>query len=69
MALVQSGRKSTVDALKLIEILSENEEDYSVWQSLSSALDKMLILTSNTEYHDLFKQFGQKVLAKILFKI
>ena len=53
-ALVQAGQTSTVDALILLEAFA-NEDQYTVWNRVCSALAKLSQLLAYTPHHDLIK--------------
>lgn len=56
-ALVQAGRASTAEFLKLIDSY-RNETNYTVWSSISQALFKLQILLSHTNLIEQFNQFS-----------
>ncbi len=62
-AMVQSGRSSTVDILKLMDAFS-NEDNYTVWNSINACLGKLDILLSHTELQSLFRAYGRQLFAK-----
>lgn len=53
-ALVQAGHYSTVDVLSLLEAFA-NEDQYTVWNRVCSALGKLSQLMAYTEHHELLK--------------
>ena len=53
-ALVQAGHSSTVEALTLLEAFA-NEDQYTVWNRVCSALSKLSHLLAYTEHHELLK--------------
>lgn len=63
-ALVQAGRASTVDVLKLMKSFV-NEDDYTVWASVDYALERLDILLTNTNDQQLLHAFGRELLQKI----
>ncbi|RWS02375.1 Puromycin-sensitive aminopeptidase-like protein [Dinothrombium tinctorium] len=67
-ALVQAGKVSTVEILKLLEA-SADEDNYPVWNSISSCTRELDILLSNTDYHDAFQTFCRKLFSKIHSKL
>lgn len=56
-ALVQAGRAPTVDVLKLIEAY-RNENNYTVWTSITISLSKLQILLSHTKLVAQFNAYG-----------
>lgn len=67
-ALVQSGHKSTVDILRLMEAYVE-EDNYTVWNSLNSCLGKLNQLLSHTDLQPLLHVYGRRLLARIFSKL
>jgi len=69
-ALVQAGFSSTDDVLRLMLAMTD-EDNYSVWSSMSNVLGKLAILLSNVEgeTEQLFKQYNQVLLKKISAKL
>lgn len=69
-ALVQAGLSSTEDVLRLMLAMTD-EDDYSVWSSMSNVIGKLAMLLSNVEgeTEELFKQYNQVLLKKILAKL
>jgi len=63
-AMVQAGRSSTVDALKLMDAFA-NEDNYTVWNSINTCLGKLNTLLSHTEYQSLFHAFGRQMFGKV----
>lgn len=53
-ALVQAGHYSTVEVLSLLEAFA-NEDQYTVWNRVCSALSKLSQLLAYTEHHELLK--------------
>ena len=53
-ALVQAGQSSSVEALTLLEAFA-NEDQYTVWNRVCSALGKLSQLLSYTPHHELMK--------------
>lgn len=53
-ALVQAGHSSTVEVLTLLEAFA-NEDQYTVWNRVCSALSKLSQLLAYTEHHELLK--------------
>ncbi|XP_075533942.1 puromycin-sensitive aminopeptidase isoform X1 [Dermacentor variabilis] len=67
-ALVQSGHKSTVDMLRLMEAYVE-EDNYTVWNSINSCLGKLNQLLSHTDIQPLLHLYGRRLLASIFSKL
>ena len=63
-ALVQSGRASTVEMLKLMDAFI-NEDSYTVWNSINACLAKLNTLLSHTDLLPLFHEYGRRLLSKI----
>lgn len=56
-ALVQAGRSSTRDVLKLIDAY-RNETNYTVWSSITNSLIKLQTLLSHTTVDQQFNEYG-----------
>lgn len=69
-ALVQAGLSSTDDVLRLMLAMTD-EDNYSVWSTMSNVLGKLAILLSNVEgeTEQLFKQYNRTLLKKISSKL
>lgn len=69
-ALVQAGLSSTDEVLHLMLAMTD-EDNYSVWSSMSNVLGKLAILLSNVEgeTEQLFKQYNRVLLKKISTKL
>ncbi|XP_055608301.1 puromycin-sensitive aminopeptidase [Uranotaenia lowii] len=67
-ALVQAGRSSTVDALKVMDAC-RNECDYTVWSSISNFLSKLQLLLSNTDMEQHLNQYGVRLYQPIAEKL
>ena len=63
-ALVQSGRTSTVEMLKLMDA-SINEDNYTVWNNINGCVGKLNLLLSHTEFQPLFHEYGRRLYSKI----
>lgn len=63
-ALVQAGRASTTDVLKLMKAFV-NEDDFTVWAAVDNAFHRLDILLSNTIDQKLLHAFGRELLQKI----
>lgn len=67
--IVQSGRKSTVDFLKLLKEF-KNENEYIVWSSIINNLRKINnILSNESDINSKFKKFGRNCLSQIHSKL
>ena len=64
LALVQSGRASTVDMLELMEASLE-EDSYTVWNTINACLAKLNTLLSDTDLLLHFHDYGRRLLSKI----
>ena len=60
-ALAEAGRNSTVQFLKLLDAF-KNEDNFSVWKSISSSLVRLSQLLSNTDFQDKFHAWGRRLL-------
>jgi puromycin-sensitive aminopeptidase len=67
-ALVQAGQTSTVEILRLLQAYVD-EDNYSVWASVSNIMGKLNVLFGNTDSHDAFKAFGRRLFARIEEKV
>ncbi|XP_065074613.1 puromycin-sensitive aminopeptidase [Ochlerotatus camptorhynchus] len=67
-ALVQAGRSSTVDALKVMDACY-NEPDYTVWSSISNFLSKLQLLLANTPVEEQFNQYGTRLYRTVADKL
>lgn len=63
-ALVQAGRASTVDGLKLMKSFM-NEDDYTVWASVDCAFERLNTLLTNTDDQHILHTFGRELLQNI----
>lgn len=63
-ALVQAGQTQTVDALKLIDAY-RNENNYTVWSSISSCLVKLQLLVSHTDFEEAFQSYACRLYEPI----
>ncbi|XP_008208455.1 puromycin-sensitive aminopeptidase isoform X2 [Nasonia vitripennis] len=67
--IVQSGRKSTAEYLKLLKEF-ENEREYIVWSSILNNLRKINnILSNESNINSKFKKFGRIFLSQIHSKL
>jgi puromycin-sensitive aminopeptidase len=67
-ALVQSGQSSTTNVLKLLEAF-RNEDNYTVWSSISNVMSKLNLLLQYTDYHEQFKSYGRQLFGLIEEKL
>lgn len=63
-AMVEAGRVSTVDFLKLLSCF-ENEDEFQNWSAICDCLKKLNKLLSHTDYQDAFHAYGRKLLSKV----
>ncbi|XP_054285541.1 puromycin-sensitive aminopeptidase-like [Macrosteles quadrilineatus] len=63
-ALVQAGQTQSVEALKLMEAMDQ-EDNYTVWCTIANCLGKLQVLLSNTDFEDKFKLYGLGLLKNI----
>ncbi|XP_053689558.1 puromycin-sensitive aminopeptidase [Sabethes cyaneus] len=63
-ALVQAGRSSTVDALKVMDAC-RNEHDYTVWSSITNFLSKLQLLLAHDPVEEQLKQYGIRLYLPI----
>lgn len=63
-ALVQNGSSSTVDSLKLIDAY-RNENNYTVWSSITSSMSKLKNILSHTDLIDKFNAYGKQLFGPI----
>lgn len=67
-ALVQNGSAPTVDFLKLIDVY-RNENNYTVWSSITDSLVKLQLLLAHTDSAAKFNAYGRKLYAPIQEKL
>ncbi|XP_021928261.1 puromycin-sensitive aminopeptidase isoform X3 [Zootermopsis nevadensis] len=67
-AMVQAGHTPTVEVLKLMEAFSD-EDNFTVWCSINNCLSKLSILLSHTEYEDLFKAYGRRLMQGVAARL
>jgi hypothetical protein len=65
---VQAGRTPTVEVLKLLEAFT-NEENYTVWSAINNCLSKLSSLLSCTDYEDLFKAYGRRLMQEVYSRV
>ncbi|PSN57011.1 Puromycin-sensitive aminopeptidase [Blattella germanica] len=63
-AMVQAGHTPTVEVLKLMEAFT-NEDNFTVWSSISNCLSKLYILLCHTDYEDLFHAYGRRLMQGV----
>lgn len=63
-ALIQAGKVSTVEALKLLDAY-RNEDNYTVWQAICTNLAKLQLLLSHTDFGNKFDSFCVSLLAPL----
>lgn len=63
-ALVQAGQQPTVEALKFIEAY-RNEDNYTVWSSISNCLMKLQSLISHTDLDAQFDSYAGRLFKPI----
>jgi puromycin-sensitive aminopeptidase len=67
-ALVQNGSCSTVDVLKLIDAY-RNEQNYTVWSSITNSLVKLQALLSHTDLTEKFNAFARNLYQPVQEKL
>uniref|UniRef100_A0A1Q3EWT3 Aminopeptidase n=1 Tax=Culex tarsalis TaxID=7177 RepID=A0A1Q3EWT3_CULTA len=67
-ALVQAGRSSTVDALKVMDAC-RGECDYTVWSSISNFLSKLQLLLANSPVEEQLNQYGVRLYRTVAEKL
>ncbi|XP_058178093.1 puromycin-sensitive aminopeptidase [Anopheles ziemanni] len=67
-ALVQAGKSSTVDALKVIEAY-RNESNYTVWASITNCLAKLQLLLAHTPVAEEFNAYGVRLYRPVAEKL
>ena len=69
-ALVQAGKASTVDALKLMDAFKDREESYVCWSAIVNCLVKLrLILSDSNFYESHFQPFTVDLMQNIVTSI
>ncbi|XP_075978540.1 puromycin-sensitive aminopeptidase [Anticarsia gemmatalis] len=63
-ALVQAGHTQTAESLKLMEAFS-NENNFTVWSSISNCMSKLSALFSHTPLDKPLKNYGRKLFSNI----
>jgi len=67
-ALVQAGKTSTVEILKLLESF-KNEDEYAVWSSISECLGQINLILSFTDFQPIYHTWGRRLLNPLYQKI
>lgn len=67
-ALIQAGKVSTIEALKLLDAY-RSEDNYTVWQAICTNLAKLQLLLSHTDFGDDFNTFCVRLLDPIASKL
>ena len=67
-ALVRAGKNSTVEVLRLLEAYKE-EEEYSVWSGISSALSQISLILDYTDFKESYNVWGRRLLAPLFAKV
>lgn len=67
-ALVQNGSNSTIESLKLIDAY-RNEDNFTVWSSISTSLSKLKNLLSHTDLIEKFNAFGRHIFTPLVEKL
>ncbi|XP_040158146.1 puromycin-sensitive aminopeptidase [Anopheles arabiensis] len=67
-ALVQAGKSATVDALKVIDAY-RNENNYTVWSSISNCLAKLQLLLAHTPAEKQFSEYGVRLYQPVAEKL
>jgi puromycin-sensitive aminopeptidase len=65
---VQAGHTPTVEVLKLLEAFT-NENNFTVWSAINNCLSKLSSLLSCTDYEDLFKAYGRRLLQGVYSRV
>jgi hypothetical protein len=65
---VQAGHTPTVEVLKLLEAFT-NEDNFTVWSAINNCLSKLSSLLSCTDYEDLFKAYGRRLMQGVYSRV
>ena len=69
-ALVQAGKASAVDALRLMDAFKDKEESYVCWSAILNCLVKLRIILADTKFYEThFQPFIVDLLSNIANKI
>ena len=61
----QAGVGSTVKVLKLMSAYPD-EKEFTVWETLVGNLSAISRLLANTDFHDKFKRFAEKIIDNVV---
>ncbi|RWS09721.1 Puromycin-sensitive aminopeptidase-like protein [Dinothrombium tinctorium] len=67
-AIVKSGKASTVQLLKFLEAFTD-EDNYSVWLSISDCLTELSTLLSHTDLNQVFNAYGRRLFSNVYERI
>lgn len=67
-ALVQAGKNSTVDVLRLLEAYKE-EDQYSVWSGIAPVLAEIGLVLDYTDFQDSYNVWGRRLLMPLFSKV
>ena len=67
-ALVQAGKNSTVEVLRLLEAYKE-EDQFSVWSGIASALGEIGLVLDYTDFQDAYNVWGRRLLMPLFSKV
>ncbi len=62
--MVQTGESSTVDVLRILDAFRD-EDNFTVWSSISSVMQKFSLLFAYTDFADTFKRYGRHLFSRI----
>ncbi|XP_071450915.1 puromycin-sensitive aminopeptidase [Hetaerina americana] len=68
-ALVQAGQTPTVEVLKLMEAFGAEEDNFTVWSSISNCLGKLGVLLSHTDFLPQFHAYGCRLLGNVAARL
>ena len=60
----QAGVVSTVKVLELMSAYPD-EKEFTVWETLVDNLSTISCLLANTDFHDKFKRFSEKIFDNV----
>lgn len=63
-AMVQAGKASTVEVLRLMEAF-QHEDNYTVWSSIANSIGKIGVLIGHLDIKDCFKAFGRSLFKDV----
>ena len=61
----QAGVGSTVKVLELMSAYAD-EKEFTVWETLVGNLSTISRLLANTDFHDKFKRFAEKIFDNVV---